>query len=328
MTEIAVIGGGPAGAAASIACARAGLQTILFEHMENASDRAEPEESISPECAALLQDLDIDCHKLAAPFAGIMVGHDIAMFGRAMPFAGFHVRRSSLDRLLRNAAARAGAELRMGVEVLGLEIRDDLAFHLRTRTGWIAARVVIDGTGRRCWLARTLSLGRRRLSPALIAWRDVVRGDRDRSGVFARFIPNPNGWTWLAEISEERVVRTQLAPAGKGHGDQKTFLSASATAHAASWYLVRRLAGSGWFIAGDAAAAFDPAAGSGVAFALRSGLAAGAAAVAASTDSAVAPVIAARYHDALTRECETTAAALAHHYRRLGIRVLVDNRRS
>ena len=86
--------------------------------------------------------------------------------------------------------------------------------------------------------------------------------------------------------------------------------------------LGRRLAGPGWWIAGDAAAAFDPASGSGIAFALRSGLAAGRAAAASAATPALSPLIAARYHDALSREGESQAAALAHHYRRLGIRIL------
>ena len=63
------------------------------------------------------------------------------------------------------------------------------------------------------------------------------------------------------------------------------------------------------------AAALDPAWGSGIAFALRSGLLAGRAAARSIADPALAPVLAARYHDALAREAGSAAAALGSQYR-------------
>jgi flavin-dependent dehydrogenase len=82
------------------------------------------------------------------------------------------------------------------------------------------------------------------------------------------------------------------------------------------------MAGPGWFIAGDAAAALDPAAGTGIAFALNSGLAAGQAAVANAANGTSGPVVAARYDDALVGDFTTRAAELAGRYSELGISVL------
>ena len=219
--DVAVVGGGPAGSAAAIACARAGLGAVLLERRgtpDEARDAAadtEAEESVGPECAALLRALGAACAAPGAPFAGIATGHRMAVFGGGAARAGFHLRRGTLDRALRQAAAAAGAELRLGVEVLGLESASP--FRLRTTAGPVAARYLVDATGRRLWLARRLALGRRRLSPPLIAWRDIVTTAQARTGAFARFTPHPDGWTWLAEVSASRIVRIRLLPARGAH---------------------------------------------------------------------------------------------------------------
>jgi flavin-dependent dehydrogenase len=318
--DLAVIGGGPAGSATAIAAARAGLETVLFEARtakgRAAGDLDDAEESVGPDCVALLQSLGVDCALSGTPFAGIATGQEIAVFGGARTVAGLHLRRSWLDGALRGAAVGVGAELRMGVEVLGLTSGCDPPFRFATTAGPVSARRLIDATGRALWLTRRLTLNRRRLSPPLIAWRDIIASEQARTGAFARFTPHADGWTWLAEVSANRIIRIRLLPA-RG----TPALPREATAHAASWHIVRQLAGGGWFIAGEAAAALDPAAGSGIAFALRSGLAAGGAAAASLAESGIAPVIAAQYHDALSREAESGAAALAHYYRRLGIQL-------
>jgi flavin-dependent dehydrogenase len=325
--DVAVIGGGPAGSAAALAAARAGLETVLFEARAPEGKPArvtdDAEESVGPDCAALLQSFGVDGASTGTPFAGIATGPEVAVFGGARTVAGLHLRRSRLDCALRTAAARAGAELRIGTEVLGLTFGCEPPFRFDTTAGPVAAHRLIDATGRGLWLTRRLTLGRRRLSPPLIAWRDIVSSEAARTGAFARFTPHPDGWTWLAEVSANRIVRIRLLPARGAQGTSGIPVPRrGTTAHAATWHLVRQLAGLGWFIAGEAAAALDPAAGSGIAFALRSGLAAGRAAAASIVETALAPVIAARYHDALSREAESGAATLAQHYRRLGIGVL------
>ncbi len=317
MIDVAVIGGGPAGASAAIACARAGLRAVVFEREQADDESGGPAESVGPDCVALLQDLGVLNGVLAVPFAGVMVGRSVTMFGSAAGrFAGMHIARRSLDEALRRVAVREGVQLRSGVEVRGLEA--DGTFHLRTSAGPAVARMVIDASGRRACLAHQLALGRRRLSPPLIAWRDTITTPQACTGAFARFIPCADGWTWLAETEARSVVRVRLA-AARGRA---TKLPPGAMAHGVTWYLVQRLAGPGWFIAGDAASALDPAAGSGIVTALRTGLAAGAAAIAASAEPVRAPFVAARYHDAVSRAAENCAAVLASSYRRLGITAL------
>jgi flavin-dependent dehydrogenase len=327
--DVAIIGGGPAGSAAAIACARAGLGAVVFERRGPADeagdkDSTEPEESIGPDCVALLAELGIDCLRMSTPFAGVAVGNHLAVFGDVVPVAGFHLRRSRLDRELRTAATRSGATVRLGVGAGGLESYGGMGFLLQSSIGPIAARQLIDASGRRSWLARRLGLQRNRRSPPLLAWRDVLTSPDAVTGAVARFTPRPDGWTWLADVSPGRVVRTRLAATGSAARLGRAARSAAASTHAATWRVTRQLAGKNWFIAGEAAAALDPATGSGVSFALRSGLAAGRAAAAAATEPCQCSLIAALYDNALLSDFESAAATLAHHYRRLGIRILDD----
>ena len=305
MIDVAIVGGGPAGAAAAIACARAGLRAVVFERAlaVNPAD-----ESIGADVVALLRQLGIDGVLEGTPFAGVTTGTRFAVFGGANPVAGFHVSRIWLDGVLRE---RAG--IRPGVEAISV-VRDGPGFVVGTSTRPMSVRAVIDAAGRRPFLARHFSLKRMRRSPPLIAWRDVVPTE-GAGGVLSRFTPLPDGWRWQADTKDGRTIRVRLQPA-RVPGRP---LSLSATAHAARWQRIARLAGEGWFLAGDAAGALDPAYGAGIGFALRSGLAAGSAVAACLNDPRSAAMIAACYHAAVSDVFETAEAALAASYRAAGI---------
>lgn len=306
MTDVAIVGGGPAGAAAAIACARGGLRAVV---LERAATLNPAEESIGADVVAMLRQLGITEPPHGTPFAGVMTGTRFAVFGGANPVAGFHVSRTWLDGALHDAAG-----IPPGVEARAV-VRDGAGgFRVTTTAGCFAVRAVIDASGRRPFLARHFSLQRLRRSPPLIAWRDVVPND-GAGGVLSRFTPRPDGWDWRADTKDGRSIRVRLLPARASVRP----LSAQATAHAASWQRISHLAGEGWFLAGDAAGALDPAYGAGIGFALRSGLAAGSAVVASLNDPHAAALIAARYHAAVSDAFETAAAALASSYRAAGI---------
>jgi flavin-dependent dehydrogenase len=325
MTDVVIVGGGPAGAAAAVACARAGLSTVLLERtVASPATEDEPEESLGPDSVAQLGALGIDCANASWPYIGIVTGSHVTLFAGRSPAPGRHVRRSWLDDALRSAAVRAGAECRRGVEAAGIELEASRVV-LLTSDGPLPARYVIDATGRRCWLARRLKLARQRRSPSLIAWRRVVTPAGPPASL-ARFSPTPGGWSFVAPISADRVVLTELRSARRSIDCGP--LPAGVTPTAATWHVVRHLAGPGWCIAGDAAAAIDPAAGVGISFALRSGLAAAGAAKACLGDRMVASVVAARYDDALLSEFTMVADGLATRYRKLGVGELTGSSRS
>jgi flavin-dependent dehydrogenase len=324
--DVAIVGGGPAGSAAAIVCARAGHSSVLFERRVAADECAqgddEPEESIGPDTVDLLQKLGIHCDATNTAYAGIATGSQVTFFLATSGRTGRHMRRSWLDCQLRRKASEAGAVCRQGVEVGTVEPRARDGFLLETSFGLVAARQLIDASGRRLWLARRWRLRQRKMSPPLIAWREVAPATAPR-GPVAHFIPTTDGWTFSAQVGPDRIVRTHLRAAhAKNEAARNRTLFQAATAHVATWHVVRELAGRGWFITGEAAAALDPAAGIGIDFALRSGLAAGYAAVACAADHAVAPLVAARYDDALLSDFEAHAKELTSRYSELGIGIL------
>ncbi len=321
MIDVAIIGGGPAGAGAAIACARAGLAAMLLER--RGGDLVAPvgaaEESLMPDAIGLLQDMGVDAAAIGTPFAGVAVQSAMVLFGGHVPAAGLHVRRPPLDQALRDAARRTGAVVATGVRVVGVE-RRPAGFLLRTDSQEIAAARLIDASGRSRWLAHRFQLPRPTASPPLIAWRDIVVDPIYRTGAVARFEPSPDGWTWLAEVEAGRVVRTLLTSARPRSSRRRP--SSTATAHAATWHVGYRVAGPGWLIAGDAAAALDPASGNGIVAALRSGLAAGHATVRCLAEPRVASAAEAYYHQGIVAAFAARAAELRHRYRQAGIGVL------
>ena len=163
VTDIAVVGGGPAGAAAAIACAQQGLQVLLLER--EPAGHARPGDTLHPGIAPLLRQLGAEsalAHACGARHAGVWSEwggpRHFTPFGADAdgPWLGYQVDRALFDEcLLAHAQAQgvvclrersALAPIRQAGAVCGLE----------TDAGPISARVVIDASGRSRWLGRAL----------------------------------------------------------------------------------------------------------------------------------------------------------------------------
>ncbi len=115
--EIAVIGGGPAGAAAAIRLARAGRDVLLIERSPAATHKL-CGEFVSGEALAALRGLGIDAAGLGAvPLATIRLSAGNLVAEAALPFPAAGLSRRALDAALLREAGRAGARLRMGTAV-------------------------------------------------------------------------------------------------------------------------------------------------------------------------------------------------------------------
>lgn len=147
--ETAIIGGGPAGAAAACALAASGRETVLFERSAGPHHKV-CGEFLSIETQALLREIGIDPPALGA------VGIDyVAIYaaGRsidaALPFRALSLSRHRLDDALLHAAAASGAEVRRNTPVREVS-RDGAGWTLRCEADdRIRCRHLVLATGKR-----------------------------------------------------------------------------------------------------------------------------------------------------------------------------------
>jgi flavin-dependent dehydrogenase len=284
--DVAIVGAGPAGTATAISCARAGLRVVILERERFPRER--PGETLHPGIAPLLGKLGVLERVSRAGFLrheGIWVCWDLPLrfvpYGAdgSEPWRGFQAWRAELDVILLERARELGAEIIQPCRVLYITASRDRINGLKTSSGVVEARFVVDAAGSRHWLARRFGLTIRYLSPRLIARFGYLKGTcRSRDSAPAIFA-DESGWTWTAKVRADLYHWTRLNLDGKW--PESTFvpnelrgLSPHGRSSGADvgWRVVEKPAGPGYFVVGDAAAVLDPASSHGVLKALLSGM--------------------------------------------------------
>ena len=324
-----MVGGGPAGSAAAIAGARAGLSVVLIEREEAPRDK--PGEALHPGVEPLLAELEIDLEALegvtGARFDGVWSAwggpERFEPFGAddQGPWRGFQVRRAAFERMLLDEALRAGADVRLGQSPGDPIVDGDRV----TGAGDDRARMTLDATGSARWLGRRLGLPVIAKSPVLLARCGYAAGDLPGRLDAPRIEGDDEGWTWIARIDERlfQWVRVdfdgRIRPRDWKPDAVADLLEARPTIGAeVAWRRAVRAAGPGWMLAGDAAASLDPASSHGVLKALMSGVFAARSAAAVIQRGAPEPQAARAYHDWLAGWFDTDVERLAAAYRALG----------
>ncbi len=304
--EVAVIGGGPAGAAAGRLLAQWGHSVIVLTRPGSQSSLLG--ESLPPSTRKILGRVGA----LQAMEAGDFVrstGHTVwwgETEGRVEEFpegdAGFQVLRSDLDRLLLALAADAGARVEGDATVRDVKIDGDAHRIGYTTGGYTAgdraqevrARWVLDCSGRSGVVARDFR--RQQEGQATLAFLGVWRRPDGWP------VPDPthtlvesfdDGWAWSVPIAEEvryftvmvdpRVTEMErgkeLAPIYRSEMAKAKRIVAlldgarmdgEAWACSASMYSASRYADGRILLVGDAASFLDPVSSLGVKKALAS----------------------------------------------------------
>lgn len=304
LTDVAVLGGGPAGATAARLLALWGHRVTLLTRPTPRGSHALAE-SLPPSCAKLLQHAELLDAVNGAGFVRSL-GHTVRWAGtdaRAEPFgewtAGWQVPRAALDALLTKAAKAAGATVRTAALVRGVESapRHDsrVLYEEAGKSRELDARWVLDCTGRSGLMSRRNSgrlKGKQRTVALVATWErrpDWSLADDSHTLVESY----DGGWAWSVPLSRTRRQVTvmidpqrtrvaggkQLAATYRAELARATMLAALTSrarmvgapwARDASSYSSSVVARGRTLLVGDAASFVDPLSSFGVKKALAS----------------------------------------------------------
>jgi flavin-dependent dehydrogenase len=329
--DVAVLGGGPAGAATALALKRrdAGLRVALVEKGDYSAFRVG--ETLPPPTRGLLARLGVwdafpacaavEAYGTRAAWGSARTRESAFIFS---PYGrGWHVDRRAFDAWLSAEAERAGAEFFRNMRGDAIHRRqDEWIVMLREdgcASGELRARVLVDASGRHSTLARTCG-ARHLVFDRLVGVAVRCRIDRAGPGpdTYTLVEACPHGWWYTATLPDGHMVAIFMTDADHLRRtpwrtlEEWRALAADAPLTAermacgtaagapviypASSQRLDRCAGDGWLAVGDAASTVDPLSSLGVMRALRSG------------------IIAAR---AIGEHLDGSADALAAHHARL-----------
>jgi geranylgeranyl reductase family protein len=294
--DVAVVGGGPAGALTAMLLASRGRAVIVLERAPHWRWRA-CGVFASPASIAALRSLgfrDTDLELVARPLAAMRVetpggaafrltyGGSGGLLDSAVGFD-----RSTLDPLLLERARSAGAEVRVGATVEHVVLAGD---HARLAIGGdqpeVTARVVVGADGLRSLLARTAGVARSSpLGPRAALSFHLADTEHDRD---ARMVVIEDGYVGIAPVPGERVnvgivlgrswFERLRRDGGRAVADGicsrvlraagspfESFMPLDPVAGVTPLgHAVARRAGTEWLLVGDAAGFLDPFTGEGL----------------------------------------------------------------
>lgn len=308
--DVAVIGGGPGGAALATFLAQRGRRCLVLE--QHSFPRYHIGESLVPHTYGILERLGLLPKLKASSFPEKHSVRFVSPDGReATPFyfsetipgdgaRTWQVERSQFDRLMLDHARESGAEVREGLAVEKVLFDHDRATGVAIRNGdgprQVSARVVVDASGRATLIGRQLRLkgdvpGLKKAS----LW-GYYRGGKRLPGIDAgettMFLLRGGGWFWYIPLPDDIVSVGIVADPGRlfspGGTSEAIFEGEVSKCAALSErlavaqrvglvrglrqlaYLNRRTCGHGWVMIGDARAFLDPIYSSGLFLALGS----------------------------------------------------------
>jgi flavin-dependent dehydrogenase len=174
--DVAIVGGGPAGAAAGIRLARAGARVTVIDADDLRGDKIG--ESLAPSACPLLERVGVWAAHCAANHRPCYANRsswgaddiDTDDFVRDPYGHGWHLDRRRFDATLAGEAVRAGCEWMARARVARLERRHDAwrVIVAAERSAELSARFVVDASGRGSRVARGQG-ARRRTHDRLVA---------------------------------------------------------------------------------------------------------------------------------------------------------------
>ena len=229
MSDVIIIGGGPAGSAMGSYLSMKGIDNMIIEQAIH--PRPHVGESMVTSSTRIFEEIGFlpkmeeagFPHKYGAAWHPIVNG-DVAVHTsteasiefREFPQQGidqeytYHVDRSKFDLMLLKHAEELGSQVYQGVKVTRVNFKDRRAVGVRARVGDqeldLSAKVVVDATGRNTLLGRQLRL--KKNDPifdqyAVHAWfENVSREGPTGDFIHIYFLPVERGWAWQIPITD------------------------------------------------------------------------------------------------------------------------------
>lgn len=276
--DVAIIGGGPAGAACAAFCAEAGLRTLVLERAQFPREKV-CGDCVNPACWPIFDRLGLSEKVRALPHSRLSEVRFIGIGARSLRFplpdserGEIAVKRSLLDKLLLDRAAELGADIRQNTALTTVES----GWLLRTSAGEFCARTLVGADGRNSTVARLLGLlpaaARDRVALQTHLAAPPAFGDR----VVMRFLPH--GYCGLASVGGGQLNLCVVATPARIDAAKAWAAREFALTTGHTWRTITPLsrraavaAHANLLLAGDAARVVEPFTGEGIYYALASG---------------------------------------------------------
>jgi len=284
--DVAIAGGGPAGAACGILCAQAGLRTLVLEKALFPRDKV-CGDCLNPGCWPVFRQLGVAQKLLASPHLPISRVAFIAANGRRVSFpldgaapGEIAMSRRILDAVLLQHCATAGADVRQNHGICALARNSTGLWQIQTADRSFSARQLVAADGRNSTVARLLGAApaARRGRVAIQAHIAVPPGLDP--GIELHLLPQ--GYCGIAPLApltpSSRLMNCCLVATPARLESLKTAISARFAIPAAQeWRAIAPLERApvgplrgGVIYVGDAARVVEPFTGEGIYYALHS----------------------------------------------------------
>lgn len=224
MSDVIIIGGGPAGSTLGAYLSKMGISNTIIEKANH--PRPHVGESLVTNTTRIFDEIGfletMECeafvHKFGAAWHAPTSNEKLSIVFSEFPVEGvdqpysYHVDRERFDLALLKHAEKLGSTVYQGIPVTKVLFEDEQACGVGVRIGNqqvdLPAKIVVDASGRDTFLGRTLRIKEK--DPlfnqyAIHAWyEDVDRGEGEEVDfIHIYFLPIEKGWVWQIPITEE-----------------------------------------------------------------------------------------------------------------------------